>query len=144
MQVLQRFLQFPPSLVAGRNRLYTWGTTADESGQLMCILCKIASGEIPASFRYESPKVVAFNDLDPKAPTHILIIPKAHHENIAELAASDGAAAAELFTAASTLASELGLDGYRIAINTGASAGQSVFHTHIHLLAGRAFAWPPG
>lgn len=110
----------------------------------MCIFCKIASGEIPTNFLYESSKVVAFKDLDPQAPSHILVIPKAHYENIAELSVVDGDALSELFGAARSIATTLGLDGYRITINTGASAGQSVFHAHLHLLGGRAFAWPPG
>jgi histidine triad (HIT) family protein len=110
----------------------------------MCIFCKIAAGEIPAQFLYESEKVVAFNDLDPQAPTHILIIPRAHFENAAELAASDSEAMSELIGAARELAGSNGLDGYRLTFNTGASAGQSVFHAHLHLLGGRAFAWPPG
>ena len=110
----------------------------------MCIFCKIASGEIPTQFLYESESVVAFNDLDPQAPTHILIIPRAHYENAAELAAADSTTLSELFGAAREMASGLGLDGYRITFNTGASAGQSVFHAHLHLLGGRAFAWPPG
>ena len=110
----------------------------------MCIFCKIAAGEIPTHFLYESASVVAFNDLDPQAPSHILIIPRAHFENAAELAAADSATMSELFGAARELASTLGLDGYRLTFNTGASAGQSVFHAHLHLLGGRAFAWPPG
>lgn len=110
----------------------------------MCIFCKIAGGEIPTQFLYESEKVVAFNDLDPKAPTHILIIPRAHFENAAELAAADAGTMAELFVAAGELAASRALDGYRVTFNTGASAGQSVFHAHLHLLGGRAFAWPPG
>jgi len=110
----------------------------------MCIFCKIAAGEIPASFLYESEKVVAFNDLDPKAPTHILIIPRAHFENAGELAAADPATAAELLSVAAQIAKEKAISGYRLVFNTGADAGQSVFHAHLHLLAGRAFAWPPG
>ena len=110
----------------------------------MCIFCKVAGGEIPTDFLYESEKVVAFTDLNPQAPTHILVIPRQHFENAAELAAGDADAISELFGAAHQIATTLGLDGYRIVFNTGASAGQSVFHTHLHLLGGRAFAWPPG
>ena len=110
----------------------------------MCIFCKVAGGEIPTDFLYQSEKVVAFRDLNPQAPTHILVIPRQHFENAAELAAGDAAAISELFGAADQIATTLGLDGYRIVFNTGASAGQSVFHTHLHLLGGRAFAWPPG
>jgi len=110
----------------------------------MCIFCKIANGEIPAHFLYESPTAVAFKDLDPQAPAHILIIPRAHYENAVELAAADSATMSELFGAARELAASLGLDGYRLTFNTGASAGQSVFHAHLHLMGGRPFAWPPG
>lgn len=110
----------------------------------MCIFCKVAGGEIPTEFLYQSEKVVAFTDLNPQAPTHILVIPRQHFENAAELAAGDADAISELFGAAHQISTTLGLDGYRIVFNTGASAGQSVFHTHLHLLGGRAFAWPPG
>ncbi len=110
----------------------------------MCIFCKIAAGEIPTHFLYESEKVVAFKDLNPEAPSHVLVIPREHFENAAELSAADSATLSELFGAARTIATFLGLDGYRIVFNTGASAGQSVFHAHLHLLGGRAFAWPPG
>jgi len=110
----------------------------------MCIFCKIANGEIPSQFLYESPTAVAFRDLDPQAPAHILIIPRAHYENAAELAAADSATMSELFGVARELAASLGLDGYRLTFNTGASAGQSVFHAHLHLMGGRPFAWPPG
>ena len=88
--------------------------------------------------------MVAFKDLDPQAPFHILIIPRAHFESAAELAAGDSQALSELFAGARELAASLGLDGYRITFNTGASAGQSVFHAHLHLMGGRSFAWPPG
>lgn len=110
----------------------------------MCIFCRIARGEIPTDFLYESEKVVAFKDLSPQAPAHILLIPREHYENAAELAEADSAAMSELFGAARELATTLGLDGYRLTFNTGASAGQSVFHAHLHLLGGRPFAWPPG
>ncbi len=110
----------------------------------MCIFCKIGSGEIATDFLYESTDVLAFKDLDPQAPTHLLIIPRVHYENAAELAAANSATLAELFAAAQDLAARYELDGYRLTFNTGASAGQSVFHAHLHLLGGRAFAWPPG
>ena len=110
----------------------------------MCIFCKVGSGEIPTQYLYESEKVVAFKDLNPQAPVHVLVIPREHYENAAELAAVDSGTMAELFGAARSIATTLGLDGYRIVFNTGASAGQSVFHAHLHLLGGRAFAWPPG
>ena len=110
----------------------------------ICIFCKIANGEIPTNFLYQSSRVVAFKDLDPQAPSHILVIPRAHFDNVSELAATDPETLSELFGAARSIAETLGLSGYRITINTGASAGQSVFHAHLHLLGGRAFAWPPG
>ena len=110
----------------------------------MCIFCKIASGEIPADLVYSGEKAVAFADLNPQAPTHILIIPKDHYENAGELAEGDAQGLAELFAAAKKLAAQYELDGYRLTFNTGANAGQSVFHAHLHLLGGRPFAWPPG
>ena len=111
---------------------------------MSCIFCKIASGEIPASLLADTKSVIAFPDINPQAPTHILIIPKLHVENAAELAERDPTALSELFKVASQLAVELKLPAYRTVFNTGAEAGQSVFHAHLHLLGGRAFGWPPG
>lgn len=109
-----------------------------------CIFCKILVGEIPSKFIYEGERVVAFEDLNPQAPTHILIVPKSHFENAAELSIGDSAALVEIFKAAKEIASARKLEGYRTVFNTGATAGQSVFHAHLHLLGGRAFEWPPG
>lgn len=109
-----------------------------------CLFCKIVRKEIPADVVFESVDVIAFNDITPQAPTHVLIVPKYHYENAAELAASAKSTLAEMHTVADSLAGERGLDGYRLNFNTGASAGQSVFHAHLHLLGGRPFAWPPG
>lgn len=109
-----------------------------------CIFCKITNGDIPSNFIYESERVVAFADLNPQAPTHILLVPKSHHENAAELAKGDPGALVEIFNAAKQIAGEFNLEGYRTVFNTGAAAGQSVFHAHLHLLGGRAFNWPPG
>lgn len=111
---------------------------------MSCIFCKIVAGEIPAKLLHNGERAIAFEDLNPMAPTHILIIPRSHHENAAELAERDGESLREIFTTAAKLASELGLAGYRTVFNTGAAAGQSVFHAHLHLLGGRAFGWPPG
>ncbi len=110
----------------------------------MCIFCKIAANEFGTQFLYEDENVLAFRDLDPRAPTHILIIPRKHYENIDELTNADPALVGELFAAASWLAISEGLTGHRTVFNTGESAGQSVFHAHLHLLGGRSFAWPPG
>ncbi|MSV97918.1 MAG: HIT domain-containing protein [Actinobacteria bacterium] len=111
---------------------------------MSCLFCKMASGEIPVAFVSKSESVFAINDISPQAPVHVLIIPKSHHENAAELSAADSVVLAEMHATAAKIAAELGLDGYRSVFNTGASAGQSVFHAHLHLLGGRQFAWPPG
>ena len=110
-----------------------------------CIFCKIVAGEIPAKKAYEDERVLAFYDIDPKAPTHILIIPKAHIASAADIDEGNAGAAAACLLAAAKLAKELALaDGFRLVSNCGDSAGQSVKHLHFHLLAGRDFAWPPG
>jgi histidine triad (HIT) family protein len=111
---------------------------------MSCLFCKMASREIPVDFVFESSNVFAINDISPQAPTHVLIIPKAHHENAAELSANAPGVLSEMHGAAAKIAADLKLDGYRSVFNTGASAGQSVFHAHLHILAGRPFAWPPG
>lgn len=108
-----------------------------------CLFCKFASGVIPVEFLRRTESFYAINDINPQAPTHILIIPIQHHSNAALSAAHDPSFV-DLFTAAAEIASERGLDGYRTVFNTGESAGQSVFHAHLHLLGGRPFAWPPG
>lgn len=111
-----------------------------------CIFCKIASGEIPAELIYEDEDVVAFNDLNPKAPTHALVIPRAHVATLNDLAADQIPLIGSMYRAAIALAKQLGVaeDGYRTVFNCNASAGQSVFHIHLHLLAGRPMSWPPG
>jgi histidine triad (HIT) family protein len=98
----------------------------DGDFKMSCLFCKMAAGEIPVDFVFETDSVFAIKDISPQAPTHILILPKSHHD------------------AAAQIAEDLGLDGFRSVFNTGASAGQSVFHAHLHLLGGRPFAWPPG
>ena len=109
-----------------------------------CLFCRIITGEIPADIVFRNENVVAFNDIDPQAPTHVLIVPTLHVENARALAQISPTITAELFTAAAHIASERGLTGYRTVFNTGAEAGQSVFHVHLHLLGGRSLAWPPG
>lgn len=109
-----------------------------------CIFCKIVEGDIPAEIVYRDENVVAFNDINPQAPTHVLVIPTLHVENGAELAKISPPILAALLSTASVIASQRGLDGYRTVFNTGESAGQSVFHAHLHLLGGRGLAWPPG
>lgn len=109
-----------------------------------CIFCKIIAGDIPTKFLFSDKNVIAFEDIDPKAPTHILIVPKKHHENAAQVAANDSESLISIFKAVEALAEKYGLAGYRTIFNTGAEAGQSVFHAHLHLMGGRAFGWPPG
>ena len=109
-----------------------------------CIFCKIIQGDIPADIVYRDESVVAFNDLNPQAPTHVLVIPRIHTPNASELAKISPTILAAIFSAASSIAGDRGLDGYRTVFNTGESAGQSVFHAHLHLLGGRGLAWPPG
>lgn len=109
-----------------------------------CLFCKIIASEIPADIVFRDENILAFNDIAPQAPTHILIIPTIHVENAGQMAASSPSIMAELFATAEKLATERGLLGYRSVFNTGAEAGQSVFHAHLHLLGGRALAWPPG
>jgi len=109
-----------------------------------CIFCKIVEGDIPAEILYRNENVVAFNDLNPQAPTHVLIIPTLHAENAAQVAVISPTIIAAMHKAADEIAAERSLDGYRTVFNTGAGAGQSVFHAHLHLLGGRGLAWPPG
>jgi histidine triad (HIT) family protein len=111
-----------------------------------CIFCKIGAREIPADIVRESDRVVAFRDLNPKAPTHILLIPKEHIASIAEITDDHAAVLADIAQAASHLARAEGIDesGWRLVTNVGPDAGQSVFHLHFHLLGGRPMEWPPG
>ena len=110
-----------------------------------CVFCRIAAREIPAEVLHETETVVAFRDLEPKAPTHILIIPKEHLESIAEIGTRHGPMLVDLAAAATHLADTEGLTGgWRLVTNVGPDAGQSVFHLHVHLLGGRRMAWPPG
>ena len=111
-----------------------------------CIFCKIAAGEIPAKKVHEDDDVVAFRDLNPQAPTHVLIIPKRHVPSLAEAAEGDGALLGRLLLAARDIAVQEGIAGagYRVVTNSGELGGQSVFHIHLHLLGGRPMTWPPG
>ena len=109
-----------------------------------CPFCCIVRGELPAEVVHETDSVIAFRDATPQAPTHVLVVPKAHHANAAELANLDPGGLAMLITVADRVALAEGLAGHRLVFNTGAEAGQTVFHTHLHLLGGRALTWPPG
>lgn len=107
-----------------------------------CIFCKIANKEISTDLLYEDENTVAFRDLNPQAPEHILVIPKKHFASINEL--NDEKIMASLLTAVQNVTKKLAIKDYRTVINTGESAGQTVFHLHIHVLAGRPLLWPPG
>lgn len=112
-----------------------------------CIFCKIAAGEIPAQKVFEDDSVIAFKDLSPKAPVHVLIVPKKHVANVAEFQAEDKDLAAHIFVdVVPKLAADLGVAdaGFRLVINTGDDGGQTVHHLHVHLLGGRKMTWPPG
>lgn len=109
-----------------------------------CLFCSIASGDIPAEIVLETPDFVAFRDINPQAPVHILIIPVEHHATIAELGAARPELAGGLVAATEQVAREQGLTDYRLVFNTGPEAGQTVFHVHGHVLGGRDLQWPPG
>jgi histidine triad (HIT) family protein len=116
-----------------------------------CLFCRMITGEIPADVVLETDRVFAFRDINPQAPTHVLVIPKEHHPTIGELAGSDAALLGEIVGAAQTVARQEGLisadgaePGYRLVANTGSQAGQTVHHVHLHVLGGRNLTWPPG
>ena len=111
-----------------------------------CLFCRIVERDIPAKVVYDDADALAFEDLNPQAPTHILVIPRKHLVSLAGAAREDEKLLGRLHTIAAELARDRGLDktGYRTVINNGTGAGQSVFHIHVHLLGGRAFHWPPG
>jgi histidine triad (HIT) family protein len=111
-----------------------------------CLFCGIASGEIPAKTVRESSRAIAFRDINPQAPTHVLVIPREHYPNLAALAAAGDGLLDEVATLAGQVAADEGVadGGYRVVFNTGADAGQTVHHVHAHLLGGRPLEWPPG
>ena len=111
-----------------------------------CLFCKIAGGDIPADVVFESDSALAFRDINPKAPTHVLIIPRRHISTINDIESDDESLVGSLFSAARQIAADEGLadDGYRVVMNCNEAAGQSVFHIHLHLLGGRRLNWPPG
>lgn len=113
---------------------------------MSCLFCKIVAGEIPARTVYQDERLVVIEDINPAAPLHLLLIPRKHIVNVLELGESDDLLVGHLFRVAANIARERGVaeDGFRIVTNTNGAAGQSVFHVHFHLLAGRDLAWPPG
>ncbi|MFD3546391.1 histidine triad nucleotide-binding protein [Streptomyces sp. NPDC058655] len=114
--------------------------------QADCLFCKIVTGDVPATVVRETETTLAFRDITPKAPTHVLVIPKAHYPDAASLAAAEPGIAADVLREAGQVAADEKVDGqgYRIVFNTGAGAGQTVFHAHAHVLGGRGLEWPPG
>ncbi|TDC47263.1 histidine triad nucleotide-binding protein [Jiangella ureilytica] len=119
----------------------TGGTVSADAD---CLFCKIAGGQIPADVVRESEHTLAFRDISPQAPTHVLVIPREHHRDVASLAAAAPGTLAELVREAAAVAAGEGIEAYRLVFNTGSEAGQSVFHVHGHVLGGRAMTWPPG
>lgn len=110
-----------------------------------CLFCKIVAGEVPSEIVHETDTTLAFRDIDPQAPTHVLVIPRTHQPNVASLAAAEPQVMLDLVSAVGAVAEQEGLgDGYRLVFNTGRRAYQSVFHVHGHLLGGRDMGWPPG
>jgi histidine triad (HIT) family protein len=111
-----------------------------------CLFCRIVAREIPASIVYEDDRMIAFNDINPQASTHVLVVPKRHIESLNALAPADDAIVGELVRRAAAIAKERGIaaGGYRTVFNTNRDAGQTVFHIHLHLIGGRSLGWPPG
>src|ERR1043165_433320 len=109
-----------------------------------CLFCKIVAKEVPARIELENDRVVAFRDINPVAPTHVLVIPKLHEPDADALAKADPESLTAMIEGAAEVAADRGLDGYRMVFNTGASAQQTVFHAHVHVLGGRQLTWPPG
>jgi histidine triad (HIT) family protein len=111
-----------------------------------CLFCRIIAREIPASIVYEDDHVLAFNDINPQAPTHVLVVPKRHIATLNDLTAGDDQVVGELVRRAAAIAGERGIaaGGFRTVFNTNRDAGQTVFHIHLHLVGGRSLGWPPG
>jgi histidine triad (HIT) family protein len=110
-----------------------------------CLFCRIVAGEIPSTPVLETDDVYAFRDVNPQAPTHVLVVPRAHHADAGALGAADPLLAGRLLEAAASVAEREGVaaSGYRVVFNTGAGAGQTVFHVHAHVIGGRPLGWPP-
>ena len=134
------------NFLKSRGNAVQWSYMTNIGGAALsdCLFCKIVAGEIPSNKVYEDEQCFAFYDIDPQAPTHFLVIPKAHIASAAEVTAENSGAVAHIFEVIAKVARELGLDSYRIVSNIGEQAGQSVKHLHFHVLSGRDMTWPPG
>jgi histidine triad (HIT) family protein len=110
-----------------------------------CLFCRIVAGDVPADIVHETGTTLAFRDIEPQAPTHVLVLPRTHEPDAAALAVAEPTVLVDLVNAAATVAAQEGLgDGYRLVLNTGPAAHQSVLHVHLHVLGGRDMGWPPG
>jgi histidine triad (HIT) family protein len=111
-----------------------------------CLFCRMVAGEVPATVVFDDEQTLAFRDINPQAPTHVLVIPKEHYPDVAALAAADPGLLAAVHRTAAAIAEQEGVaaEGWRLVFNTGANGGQTVFHVHAHIVGGRAFGWPPG
>ena len=110
-----------------------------------CLFCSMVAGDVQPDVVHETATTLAFRDIDPQAPTHVLVVPRAHHRDVTALTADDPDLLTDLMRAVAAVAEQEGLGGaFRLVLNTGAEAGQSVFHVHAHVLGGRRFGWPPG
>jgi histidine triad (HIT) family protein len=111
-----------------------------------CLFCRIVAGEVPARFVHQDDEIVAFHDINPRAPTHVLLVPRRHIASAADLTEADGPILGRLFDVAARIAREAGIaeNGYRMVTNVGRDGGQTVDHLHFHLMGGRSFTWPPG
>ncbi len=117
-------------------------STDDSTATADCLFCRIAAGQVPADVVASTDHAVAFRDMSPQAPTHVLVVPRTHHADVGSLADADGDTLADVLRLAARVGREVG--DHRIVFNTGSGAGQSVFHVHAHVLAGRSLGWPPG
>lgn len=109
-----------------------------------CIFCRIVAGEIPSTKVFEDDRIFAFEDISPKAPTHVIVVPREHISRLSDTSPADEALLGALASRAAAIARDRGLSDFRVVVNNGEGAGQSVFHLHFHLLGGRAMSWPPG